>query len=182
LGGNYLRGKTVDFKSEEEVKMGLFRNKGPSELNNFGPGDALMAAAGQIYGMDFSEGTVLYWLQGPANGAEGLFEANATIEQKAGLTLWTSRVIESFDNLTKGQILPGTQKLLASHIQSFAAEAITGSEKRPNGHSLETPLSIVTASAALRMAQLKRKNQAHEILKDGMMQVGSLILANDYMF
>jgi hypothetical protein len=32
------------------------------------------------------------------------------------------------------------------------------------------------------MAQLKRKNQAHEILKDGMMQVGSLILANDYMF
>lgn len=162
--------------------MGLFRNKGPSELNSFGPGDALMAAAGQIYGMDFSEGTVLYWLQGPANGSEGLFEANATIEQKAGLTLWTSRVIETFDSLTKGQILPGTQKLLASHIQSFAAEAITGSEKRPNGHSLETPLSNVTASAALRMAQLKRKNQAHEILKEGMMQVGSLILANDYMF
>ena len=161
--------------------MGLFRNKGPSELNNFGPGDALMAAAGQIYGMDFSEGTVLYWLQGPANGAEGLFEANATNEQKAGLALWTSRVIETFDSLTKGQILPGTQKLLASHIQSFAAEAITGSEKRPNGHSLETPLSIVTASASLRMAQLKRKSQAHEILKDGMMQVSSLILANDFM-
>ena len=162
--------------------MGFFRNRGPSELNGFGPGDALIAAARHIYGPEFSEGTVLFWLQGPANGAEGLFEANATIEQKAGLKLWTFRVLETFDSLTKGQILPGTQELLASHIQSFAAEAITGSEKRPNGHSLEAPLSIVTASAALRMAQLKRKSQAHEILKDGMMQVGSLILANDYMF
>ena len=162
--------------------MGFFRNRGPNELNNFGPGDSLMAAARHIYGPDFSEGTVLHWLMGPADGAEGLFEANATKEQKAGLTLWTSRVIEAFDSLTKGQILPGTQKLLASHIQSFAAEAITGSPTRPNGHSLEASLSIVTADAALRMAQLKRKSQAHEILKDGMMQVGSLILANDYMF
>ncbi len=161
--------------------MGLFRNKGPSELNSFGPGDALMAAAGQIYGLDFSEGTVLYWLQGPANGAEGLFEANATKEQKAGLVMWTLRVIETFDMLTKGRIEPGTQALLASHVQSFAAEAIIGSEKRLNMHSLEVPLSVVTASAALRMAELKRKTQAHEILKEGIMQVGSLILANDCM-
>jgi hypothetical protein len=162
--------------------MGLFRNKGPSELNGFGPGDSLMAAARHIYGPDFSEGTVLHWLQGPADGAEGLFEANATKEQKAGLSLWTLRVIEAFNSLTRDQILPATQGLLASDIHSFAAEAITGSYNRSNGHSLEVPLSIVTASAALRMAELKRKTQAHEILKDGMFQVGALILANDYMF
>lgn len=162
--------------------MGLFRNRGPSELNGFGPGDSLIAAAGHIYGRDFSEGTVLHWLQGPANGAEGLFNANATEQQKAEFSLWRLRLIETFNSLTKGQIMPGTHSLLASHVHQFAAQAITGSPTRPNGHSLEAPLSIVTAEAALRMAELKRKTQAHEILKDGMMQVGSLILANDYMF
>ena len=162
--------------------MGLFRNKGPSELNNFGPGDAFMAAARHIYGPDFSEGTVLHWLMGPADGAEGLFEANATEQQKAEFNLWRLRLIETFNSLTKGQIMSGTHALLASHVHQFAAKAITGSPTRTNGHSLEASLSIVTADAALRMAQLKRKSQAHEILKDGMMQVGSLILANDYMF
>lgn len=161
--------------------MGLFRNKGPSELNGFGPGDSLMAAAGHIYGRDNSEGTVLHWLQGPADGADGLFRANATEQQKAGLTLWTLRTIEAFNSLTKGQISPATQRLLATDIHMFASEAIVGSQNRPNEHPLEVPLSIVTASAALRMAELKRKTQAHEILKDGMMQVGSLILANDFL-
>lgn len=162
--------------------MGIFRNRGPRELDMFGPGDSLMAAARHIYGPDFSEGTVLHWLQGPADGAEGLFKANATDHQKAEFSLWTLRLIEAFNSLIQGQILPGTQALLASHVHQMAAKAITGSVKRPNGHSLEAPLSIVTADAALRMAELKRKTQAHEILKDGMMQVGSLILANDYMF
>lgn len=78
--------------------------------------------------------------------------------------------------------MPGTHSLLASHVHQFAAQALTGSPTRPNVHSLEAPLSIVTADAALRMAELKRRTQAHEILKDGIMQVGALILANDYMF
>ena len=161
--------------------MGLFRNKGPSELNGFGPGDSLIAAAGHIYGRDNSEGTVLHWLQGPANGADGLFKANATEQQKAGLTLWTFRIIEAFNSFAKSGISPATQRILALDIHHFASEAITGSHNRPNGHALEVQLSIVTASASLRMAELKRKNQAHEILKDGMMQVGSLIFANDFM-
>lgn len=162
--------------------MGIFRNRGPSELNLMGPGDSLLAAARHIYGPDFSEGTVLQWLMESADGAEGLFKANAKEHQKAEFSLWTLRLIEAFNSLTKGQILPGTQALLASHVHQMAAIAITGSVKRPNAHSLEAPLSNVTASAAIRMAELKRKTQAHEILKDGIMQVGSLILANDYMF
>jgi len=162
--------------------VGIFRDRGPRELNKFGPGDALMGAARHLYGPDYNEGTVLHWLQGPADGAHGLFEANATEQQKANLKLSTSRVTEAFDRLTKARILPATQGLLASDILMFASEAITASHNRSSGHPLEVPLSIVTASAALRMAELKRKTQAHEILMDGMMQVGALILANDYMY
>lgn len=183
MGSNHLWCEAVDFQDEEKVGMGLFRNRGPSELNLFGPGDSLLAAARQVFGPNTNEGTVLHWLMGPAGGAEGLFEVNATEQQKADLALWTVRIIKHFDwrtNLSSG-IRPTTYGIVTEDIHQFASEAITGLPIRMNEHELEVPLCITISHAAIRMVELKRKPQAHEIIKEGMLQIGALILAYELM-
>ena len=157
--------------------MGIFRNRGPRELNEFGPGDALIAAAHNIFGPDSREGTVLHWLQEAGDGAQGLFSSNATTKQKAALVLLTERLIVDFKSHARSGLNAESQRLIATKIHVLASEVISGSANRITRHPLEFPLSVATASAAIRMAELKRQHQANLVLKDGMLQVAALILA-----
>ena len=159
--------------------MGIFRNRGPRELDMFGPGDALIGAAGHLYGQNFDEGTLLHWLTGPANDAEELFSSKSSTKQKISLQIATTGIIEVFNSINKQGLKPGTQFALTRLIFKFATSAMVESADYPSVETIETQMCQATASATIRMAELKRIPQAHAILGDGMLQVATLMLMKD---
>ena len=159
--------------------MGIFRNRGPRELDMFGPGDALIGAAGHLYGQNRDEGTLLHWLTGPANDAEEVFALNSSTKQKIALQIATTGIIEVFDLIIKEGLKPGTQFALTGLIFKFVTSAMMESSDYPSVETIETQMCQATASATIRMAELKRIPQARAILGDGMLQVATMIIAKD---
>lgn len=162
--------------------MRLFGRKGPAELDGFGSLDTLVAAACTLSD-DFpgSDAFVRFLTSDSAGQAPALLAQLATLEQ--GQTLqrkmgdfyqWLKFVVAAKTN--ERQVM---EENYAAAIIKFVSHTLTGLEVRPNPHPWESPMALVTVIGAARMENLRRYSQAQAALKEGVVQIATLILTHD---